>query len=185
MREISIGSVLQTAAVLLALTAASGVQAQHRMGHVDSEFILSRVPEYTTAQQEIDRQVQQWQTELDELSNQIAELEREFAARELLYTEAERERRRSEIDALRRDLDALRLRYFGQEGELFREQTRLMRPIQERVLTAIEEVARDENLDYVFDRSGDYVFLFARPQFDISDRVLEELGIDPALGRTR
>jgi len=172
-------------AALLAACVAGGAQAQHRIGYVDSEFILARVPEYATAQQQLDRQAQQWQTELNGIGQQVAELERDFAARELLYTEAERERRSAEIDARRRDHDALRLRYFGSEGELFREQARLLRPVQERVLAAIEEVARDENLDYVFDRSGDYVFLYARPQLDLSRRVLEELGIDVALGSAR
>lgn len=159
--------------------------AQHRIGHVDSEFILARLPEYAAAQQQLDRLAQQWQEELDALAAEIAELERVFEAREILYTDEERARRRAEIAARRRDLDGLRLRYFGPEGELFREQARLLRPIQERVLAAIEEVARDENLDYVFDRSGDFLFLYARPQLDLSQRVLEVLGLGPALGGGR
>jgi outer membrane protein len=57
-----------------------------------------------------------------------------------------------------------------------------MRPVQERVLAAIEEVAEAEDYDYVFDKSGDFLFLFARPQLDISDLVLEELGIETGRG---
>lgn len=53
-----------------------------------------------------------------------------------------------------------------------------MRPIQDRILTAIEEVATEEGYDYVFDKAGDFLFLFTRSQYDLSDRVLEELGID-------
>jgi outer membrane protein len=53
-----------------------------------------------------------------------------------------------------------------------------MRPIQERILAAIEEVATAGGYDYVFDKAGDYLFLYARPQYDLSDDVLEELGID-------
>lgn len=165
-----------TAGVLFA----SGAQAQQRIGHVDSNYILERIPEYQTAQQQVDRLAQQWRAQIEEVGGEVHEMEREFSARELLYTDEERERRRQAIADRRREQDALRVRYFGPEGELFREQNRLMRPIQERVLEAIEEVARDSNFDYVFDKSGDYLFLFARTQLDLSDRVLEELGIDAA-----
>jgi len=161
-------------------TAVPEVEAQQRIGYVDSHYILDRVPEYQTARQQVDRLAQQWQTELDGITAEIQEMERDFAVRELLFTEDERDRRRRDIADRRREKDALRTRYFGPEGELFREQNRLMRPVQERILEAIEEVARDANFDYVFDKSGDYVFLFARSQHDLSDRVLEELGIDTA-----
>jgi outer membrane protein len=166
------------AGVALLLLCAPAAEAQQRIGYVDSNYILERVPEYQTAQQQLDRLAQQWQTELQTVTSEIDELEQDFAVRELLYTDDERERRRRAIADRKRDRDNLRNRYFGAEGELFREQTRLPRPIQERVLEAIEEVARDGNFDFVFDKSGDYLFLFARTQHDLSDRVLEELGID-------
>lgn len=167
-------------ATLILLVGASDLAAQQRLGYVDSDFILQRVPEYQTAQQELDRLAQQWQTQMSELKSEIEELEQDFIARELLYTDDERERRRATITERRREHDNLRTRYFGPDGELFREQTRLLRPIQERVLEAIETVARDGNYDYVFDKSGDFLFLYARTQHDLSDRVLEELGIDIA-----
>lgn len=167
-------------ALVLAAGFVSTAQAQQRIAYVNSEYILERIPETQTAQQEIDRMVQAWQDELEEASTEIEDMERDFSARELLYTDDERSRRLDEITDRRRSRDALRLRYFGPEGELFREEIRLFRPIQERILEAIEEVARDGNFDLIFDISGDYVFLYARTQLDVSDRVLEELGIDPA-----
>jgi len=53
-----------------------------------------------------------------------------------------------------------------------------MQPLQERILKAVEEVATREGYDFVFDKSGDFLFLFAREQYDLSLLVLEELGID-------
>ncbi len=167
-------------ATILVLTATLPAQAQQRLAYVDSDYILERVPEYRTAQQQIDRVVQQWQSELDQSATEIQELEREFNARELLFTEEERARRLRDISDRKRAKDALRLRYFGPDGELFREQERLLRPVQERILEAIEVVANDGNYDFIFDKSGDYVFLYTRAQLDVSDRVLEELGIDAA-----
>ena len=77
-----------------------------------------------------------------------------------------------------REIEDIRMRYFGPEGELFRQQDQLMKPVQERVLAAVEEVATRQGYDYVFDKSGDYLFLFAREEHDLSLDVLEELGID-------
>ena len=70
------------------------------------------------------------------------------------------------------------MQYFGPEGRVFQEQERLVRPIQESVLEAIEAVATRDGYDYVFDKGGDYIFMYVRDQFDLSDDVLEELGID-------
>lgn len=166
-------------AVTVLLLTASPARAQQRIAYVDSEYILSQVTEYRTAQSSLDRQAQQWQSELQEMQAEIDQLQQDFEARELLYTEEEREQRRQELRGLRSEMEAFRLQKFGPDGELFREQQRLMRPIQERVLEAIEEVALADNYDYIFDKSGDYLFLYARPQLDVSDLVLEELGIEP------
>ena len=95
------------------------------------------------------------------------------------YTSEERQRKRDEILQAEQDLERLRMRYFGPEGELFQQQDNLMRPIQERVLAAIEEVAMREGYDYVMDLSGDFLFLYAREQNDLSDEVLTALGLEP------
>ncbi len=166
----------------LALAAARPAVAQQRIAYLDSEYVLERVTEYRTAQASLDRLAQQWQTELDGLQREVDALVREFEARELLYTEEERRRKRDEITAKEQELESRRIQRFGPEGELFREQQRLMRPIQERILAAVEEVAEAENYDYVFDKSGDFLFLYLRPQLDISDLILDELGIE--VGRT-
>lgn len=178
LRASTLGAIL----LLAALGAARPAAAQQKIGYVDSELILARVSEYRTAQSSLDRMAQQWRSEIQALQRELDGLERDFGAREILFTEEERQRNRQEIDAKAQEIESLRLRYFGPEGELFREQQRLMRPIQEQVLEAIETVAKEGNYDYVFDKAGDYLFLYLRPQHDLSELVLDELGIDPLAG---
>lgn len=163
---------------LLVILAAVPALAQQKIGYIDSEYIFSRVPEYNTIQQQIERQAQQWRQEVERRQNELDERFRVYQARELLYTAEERRQRREEIVREEQDIDRLRVRYFGPEGELFTQQQTLMRPLQERLLAAIEAVAAADNYDYVFDRSGEFLFVFLRPQHDLSDRVLLELGID-------
>lgn len=152
--------------------------AQQRIGYIDSEYILNQTPEYATVQQKIDRLEEEWRQEIDTKRDEVDELTREFQARELLYTDEERQAKREAIEAARQEVKQLRTRYFGPNGELYSRQQELMRPIQERVLTAVDQVATAQGYDFVFDKSGDFLFMFAREQYDLSDDVLRELGID-------
>ena len=158
--------------------------AQQKIAYIDSQYIYDKYPEFATAQQKLDRMTQEWEQELKQEQQAVDELFQEYQARELLYTQEERQRKRDEIMNAESGVERLRVQYFGPDGELFKQQEQLLRPIQEKVLIAIEEVAQAEGYDYVFDKSGDFVFLFAREQFDLSDQVLEELGIEiESLGR--
>ncbi len=170
----------RTQLLLLALgfAAIGPAAAQQRIAYIDSEYILSNTPEYATIQQQIDRLEREWRQEVQQQQDTIAALYREFEARELLYTDEERERKRRELVQAEQEMENLRQRYFGPNGELYRRQRELMRPLQERILAAVEEVATDEGYDYVFDKSGDFLFMFARERYDLSDQVLRELGID-------
>lgn len=153
-------------------------EAQQRIAYIDSEYILDQTPEYATIQQKIDRLEEQWRAELQQRRDTVQKLYREFEARELLYTDEERQQKRQAITQAEQELENLRQRYFGPNGELYQRQRDLMRPLQERILAAVEDVATSEGFDYVFDKSGDFLFMYARDQYDLSNDVLLELGID-------
>ncbi len=164
--------------LLGASTFVDSASAQQKIAHVDTEYILGRIPEFQTVQQQIDRIAGDWERELSDKQSEVEEQFRAYQARELLYTAEERQRRRDEIVRAEDDVERLRMKYFGPDGDLFVQQEQLMRPIQDRILSAIEEVATAEGYDYVFDKSGDFLFLFTRSQYDLSNQVLEELGIE-------
>ena len=163
---------------LLAAGLATSASAQQKLGFVDSDLVLQRLPEFKTVSQDLDRLASQWQRELERLDGEAEALRAEFGARELLYTDAERARKLKEISDKVVEREALRTRYFAPEnGELFREQQNRLRPVQERVLEAIEAVAQDGGYDFVFDRTGDLVFLYTQPRHDLTQLVLDELGV--------
>ena len=176
MRRLKLNALLLT--ITAGLVAAVPASAQQKVGYVDSEYILSLTPEYVSVQQQLDRTAEEWNDELEEMASDIEEQFREYQARELLYTNEERQSRRNEIMQAEAALEQQRVAYFGPEGEIFSQQELLLRPIQERILTAIDEVATQEGFDFIFDKSGDFLFLFAQERWDMSDKVLEELGID-------
>ena len=152
-------------------------QAQQKIGYVDTEYVLNQMPEYATVQQTLDKLEQKWRQEIQQKQTEVKKLEREFEARELLYTEEERARKQDAIEQARAEVQQLRQKYFGPEGELYSRQKRLMRPLQERILKATENVATADGYDYVVDKKGETLFLYAQEEHDLSDRVLRELGI--------
>lgn len=166
------------AAALGFLAFAGPAVAQQKIGYVDSDAILKQMPDYASIQQRLDRQAADWENEINDKQAEAEALFAAYQAREMLYTREERDRKRQEIVQMEDEIADLRLKYFGPEGELFTQQDNLIRPLQERILAAVEEVATREGYDFVLDKSGDYLFLFYREQYDLSEPVLEELGID-------
>lgn len=148
-----------------------------RIAFIDSEFILSRMPEYTGLEQRLRALTDGWREEIEELQRDIDRLEREFIAREILYTDEVRQQRLNEIEARKRAKDQFINARFGPEGEYFRQQQQILEPLQRRIMEAVEAVAARDNLDFVFDRSGDFLFLYTRSQWNISEDVLLEMGI--------
>ena len=175
MKNVILKSLVLAAGVLLLVPDAV---AQQKIGYVDSQYILEHTPEYATVQQNLDRMAQEWQREIEQKQNEVDRMFREYQGRELLYTQEERQRKREEIMQAEQEVEQLRMRYFGPEGELFQQQEQLLKPVQEKVLVAVEEVAMNEEYDYVLDKSGGVVFMYAPEEHDLSDLVLEELGIE-------
>ncbi len=84
----------------------------------------------------------------------------------------------AEITKLQKDIIDYRDKKFGANGELFQKQNELMKPIQNKVFNVIQEIAKEDDLDFVFDRSGDILFLYAKPQYDLTARVIERLKLE-------
>ncbi len=154
------------------------VNAQNqRIAFIDSDYILSRIPEYDGVEQRLQQLSETWRDEISDMEREIDRLKTDFEAREILFTPEIRQERQQEIDNKIRERERYIDSRFGPNGDFFRQQRELLEPIQRRVAEAVEVVAERDGLDFVIDRSGDYVFFFARRQWNVSDEVLLELGI--------
>ncbi|MCH8485615.1 MAG: OmpH family outer membrane protein [Candidatus Cyclonatronum sp.] len=154
------------------------VQAQNqKIGFLDSDFILSKIPEYEGIEQRLRQLTETWRNEITELDREIEQLQQDFEAREILFTPEVRRERQQEIDSKKRERERFVNQRFGPEGDYLRQQRELLRPIQRQIAEAASRVAERDGFDFVFDRSGDYVFFYTRPQWDVSIDVLLELGI--------
>lgn len=169
------GMLVAVIAVLLGL--GREASAQQRIGYIDSESILNEVPEYANVQQKLDQLEKKWRSEIQNKKEEVQALKEEFRAWELLYTEEERRQKQTEITKAQREVEQLRKRYFGPDGQLYTRQKELMRPIQERILKATEEVATEQGYDYVFDKGERVLFMYAREDHNLNEAVLQQLGV--------
>lgn len=102
-----------------------------RFAYVDSEYILKHIPEYTSAQKQLDALSAQWQKELDSRFSEIDNLYKAYQADQVLLTNEMRKRRENEIIEKEKDAKEFQRVKFGFEGELFQQRTKLIKPIQE------------------------------------------------------
>lgn len=143
---------------------------------VNTEYILSNIPDYTRAQQQLDKQAQQWQKELEDKFKEIDRLYKTYQQEAYLLPENLKHKRQEELKAKESEAKELQTRYFGPGGELDKKRAELMKPIQERVYNAIERIATEKRYDFVLDKSGSVTLLYVNAKYDVSDQVLDLLG---------
>lgn len=161
---------------LVCLTTAN-VFAQ-RFAYVDSEYILTHIPEYVSAQERLDAISSQWQKEIDAQYAEIEEMYQAYQEDQAQLSEEMRRRREDMIVNKEREVKELQRQKFGIEGDLFQERTRLISPIETKVAKAIQAIAERQNLDVILDKRTE-VFLYSNPKIDKSNEVLIELGYKP------
>ncbi len=163
------------------------VQVAHaqdqRIGFIDSDVIMQNMPEYSGIEQRLNLLSDNWQNEIREMESEIEELERDFEAREILFTDEVRQQRLAEIENLKQQRDRYVEEKFGPEGEYFRTQEELLEPIQRQIFDALTRVATRNNYDFVFDRAQETRFLFTRQEWNLTERVMLEMGLDVELTR--
>ncbi len=150
-----------------------------KIAYADVDYILRQIPEYNDAQKRIDDLAAQWQKEIDQRYADIDKLYKQFQAEQVLLTEEMKAKRRQEIEDKEKAARELQRKRFGFQGDLFQKRQELIQPIQDRVYEAIQKTANSRQLDLVLDKSSGSVILYANSKLNISDQVLQQLGITP------
>ena len=151
---------------------------QITIGYVDSDTIMDNLPDVQDARLKLDALIQEWQNELKKLEADWKTKYDDYEKRKLIMTEQTRVETESELVAIENSIADFREKKFGANGELFLKQDELMKPLQNKVFNVIEAIAREENLDFVFDRSGDIMMLYAKEEYDLTTKVLDRLKLE-------
>ena len=159
--------------LILSMVAVSVAQ---KYAYVDTEYILSNIPEYADAQDVLDDLSVRWQKEIENKFGEIDQLYKSYQAEAVLLPDDLKRKREDEIIAREREVKELQKSKFGPEGELFQKRQELVQPIQEKIYNVIEEISVAKNYSFVFDKAGSMSILYSDPKLDISDEVLDEVG---------
>ncbi|MEZ5084033.1 MAG: OmpH family outer membrane protein [Bacteroidales bacterium] len=154
-----------------------------KYGYVDTEYILENIPEYKDAQNQLDDQAAIYQEEIEKELTEINRLYENFRAESVLMPDDVKARKKEDLQKRELAVKELQTKYFGVGGELFEKREELVKPIQEKIFNAIEEIATDKNYAFVFDKAGSLTILYSNSKFDISDDVLDAVGAE--LGTVR
>ncbi len=163
--------------ILLAVIGLASSANAQRYCYVDSQYILDNIPEYATAQAELDRLALEWQNEVEAKFAKVEKRRQEYQAEAILLPDEIKRQREKEIKDLEASAIALQSKYFGVGGALFNKRTELIQPIQDKIFKAIQEVAKEKKYAFVFDKANQSNLLFADPKYNISDLVLRKMGI--------
>ncbi|HPI36673.1 MAG TPA: OmpH family outer membrane protein [Ignavibacteriaceae bacterium] len=148
---------------------------QLKIGYVDSDALLNQMLDAQDARKQLDQFIQDWQNELNQMDKEWKTKFDDYEKRKLIMSDQSRAEMESDLIKLEQKITEFREKKFGTNGELFQKQDELMKPVQNKLFTAIKEVAEEEQLDFVLDRSGDILILYAKEQHDITNLVLEKI----------
>ena len=162
-----------TTAILISFVFAS--QAQ-KYGFIDSEYIMENIPAYTAAQEQLNQLSSQYQKELEAMHAEVEQMYQDFRAESVLLSEDMKRKREDVIISKEKDYKQLQRKYFGPSGDLFSKRQGLVKPIQDDIFNAVQEIATEGSYAVIFDKAGGTTLFFTNPRYDLSDQVLQKLG---------
>lgn len=148
-----------------------------KYAYIDSEYILSNMPDYIEAQAELDRTAAVWQQEIEAKFKSIDSMYKKYQVEAITLPENLKQKREEAIIKAEQDAKELQKKRFGKDGDLFKKREELVKPIQDRVFTAIEEYSKEKGYAFVFDVAGAMTIVYADSKWDINDQIMQKLGI--------
>ena len=146
-----------------------------RIAYIDMDVILSKNKEFRTANQLLDEKITQWKKEVELKKIQLKRLEDQFAVEKILLTPELISDRELEIKDFASEIVSLQEKRFGPNGDMMIQKNQLLKPVQDQVLSIVQDIAKERKYDFVFDRSSDIIMLYSAKNYDISELVLRRI----------
>jgi len=150
-------------------------QKSQNIAYIDMEYILENVPEYVTAQNNLNAKVETWKAKLQKLERHIEVLKTDLANEKAILTKDLIEERDEDIIIKQEELARLESLYFGPKGDMFLLRKQLIKPVQDLVYNSVQGIAKRKKYDFVFDKSSELVMLYSNKKHDISELVLSSI----------
>jgi outer membrane protein len=160
---------------ILIVFATVGTSFSQKYAFIDVQYILKEMPDYTTAQKEIDKLAEKYESEIkaayQEIDKKITALKQE----EILLPAETKKQRELEIAEMQKEAQKLQQQKFGPNGDLFAKRKELIEPIQNKIYKAVKDMSDDKGYDFVLDKGANSNILFVNPKYDKSDYIISQI----------
>ena len=160
---------------LMILSGIVGMNAQ-KVAVIDMDYILKAIPQYESANDQLNQLSAKWQKEVEAIQTEVQTMYKNYQTELVFLTPEMKKQRENDIIAKERQVNEKKKQYFGAEGELFKKRNALIKPIQDEIYNAIQELSNTKKYDLIIDKNSNIGIIFASPKIDISDEVLSEMG---------
>ena len=147
-----------------------------KFAYIDSDYILNKIPEFKQAQDKLDALSAEWQKEIEKKFTDVENMYKAYQQEQILLTKPMKNKREEAIMRAEREAKDLQRKYFAPQGELNLKRQELVKPIQDKIYDAVQQLASNNKYAVIFDSSSDLIMLYSNPNLDKSDKILEILG---------
>jgi outer membrane protein len=148
-----------------------------RYAVIDTKYILDKMPDYKTAQKQLDDIAAGWQKEIDDMQQELDKMYKDFDAEQVMLSDDLKKKREDQLFIKEKAVRDLQKKRFGFEGDLFKKRQELIKPIQDKVYNAVQKLAVERGYDFILDKSEGITVIFADPKLEKSDDILKALGV--------
>ena len=163
------------ASLVTILFLATHIYAQ-KIGVVDTNYVLSKLPQYKEAENRLNTQVSQWQSDIQKLQAEYDRKKEAFENEKVLLVGDQLKLREKEITDMEASIRNTIGARFGTNGEVNQLRANLTKPFQDQIWNAIQTVSTKNNLGIVLDKSNNISVIFLDKKYDYTDAVLNLLG---------
>jgi outer membrane protein len=149
-----------------------------KFGYIDTEYIVSRMPDYKKAEEMMNQFADKWTKDLQGKYEELQKMKEKFQQEEILFTQEMKKEKLAEINKKEEELKTLNNSVFGINGQLFQKKKEVLKPIMDEIYKTSEKIARKYKLSFIFDKASDMNMIFADPRHDYTDYIIEELGLN-------
>ena len=147
---------------------------QVKIGYVDSNEIMSNLEEVRQVQVDLEKEQRRMESEFNELAEQLDSLKLNYERQRLLMSDTRRKEKENEIINTEKSIQKFQLEKFGPEGEIYRKQNQLLKPVLAKIDEAIQKVGSERGYDFILDAMSG-ALLYALDSHNLTEAVMDEM----------
>jgi len=157
---------------ILFVGAMSFTHAQSKVAHINTQELITAMPEMKSAQAQLEKLGKTYETEIQGMSTELQNKMKQYDAEASTKTDEENQKRLVEVQGMEQNIR----QYQSQAQQDMQDKNlELLKPITEKAKTAILKVARAQGFDYVLDSTQGGGVIMADGK-NLLDDVKKELG---------